>query len=68
MSSSNSSSVSSTSNESDSDDSVVEALLVYLGYNIYTSRKSKPANQFIDRTKAWEFVLSWDDQMPQPLQ
>ena len=63
LSSNSSSSVSSSDSDSDSDDSVSDALLLYLGYSIYTSRGAKPANPFVDRSKAWDFVLSWDDNM-----
>ena len=66
MSSDTSSSISSSSSSESSessDDSVSEALLLFLGYNIYTTRESKVKNPFVDRSKAWEFVLSWDDHM-----
>ena len=46
-----------------SDDTINEALLLYLGYNIYISRDSKPANKFVDRNNSWKFVLSWSDEM-----
>lgn len=63
LSSSSSDESSLSDASSASDDSTTKAILLYLGYNIYTSRASKSGNACVDRTKSWEFVLSWSDEM-----
>jgi hypothetical protein len=53
----------STFNSNSTDNSATNALLLYLGYEIFITRDSKPGNKFIDNNNAWEFVLSWDEAM-----